>query len=226
MKWTAAALFALCLTAIPGCATPDRTSAGEGMNGLWRVDNLSCIAGCPTAVVGRPRVVDGPDGKCVEFDGAKDALIVEGHPLAGMKEFTVEVVFRPDVGGLEAQRFLHLQENGSDDRVLMETRLTGDGQWFLDTFIKAGDGSQALLSERNPHPVGLWYHAALVFDGSEMRQYVDGRRELSAPVRFTPPRAGQTSIGARLNHVSWFKGAIREIRFTPRALGPEEFLQL
>jgi hypothetical protein len=28
-----------------------------------------------------------------------------------------------------------------------------------------------------------------------------------------------------MNHVSWFKGAIREVRFTQRALTPSEFLK-
>jgi acetyl esterase/lipase len=48
-----------------------------------------------------------------------------------------------------------------------------------------------------------------------MSHYVDGRREASGPVAFKALGPGRTSIGVRQNRVSWFKGRIREVRFTP-----------
>jgi hypothetical protein len=47
---------------------------------------------------------------------------------------------------------------------------------------------------------------------------VDGELELAGEVPFTPMTTGRTSIGVRQNLVSWFKGAIAEVRFTPAAL--------
>ncbi len=79
----------------------------------WNIDNLSSIGGQRTTVVGAPRVIETTEGRAVEFDGSQDALFVEFHPLAGAERFTAEVIFRPDPGGSEEQRFLHLQENGS-----------------------------------------------------------------------------------------------------------------
>jgi hypothetical protein len=191
---------------------------------VWVFDGLSAIGGHPTVIVGSPRVIETPSGKVVAFDGAGDGLIVNHHPLAGAARFTVEVVFRPDAGGLKEQRFLHLQEDGNEDRILVETRLTGDGRWFLDTYVKSHETSQTLYAEAFPHSLGPWYHAALVFDGSEMRHYVNGAPELSAPIAFYPPGSGRTSIGVRLNRVSWFRGAIRLARFTPEALPPVAYL--
>jgi len=49
---------------------------------------------------------------------------------------------------------------------------------------------------------------------------------LSEEIQFTAQQAGTTSLGVRLNKVHWFKGAIRTVRFTPRALKPEEFLDV
>jgi hypothetical protein len=54
----------------------------------------------------------------------------------------------------------------------------------------------------------------------------NGDVEMSIPIEFTPLKPGHTSIGVRLNKVSWFKGAIRKIRITSKALSPEEFLTL
>ena len=192
----------------------------------WKIDNLTSIDGHRTTVLGAPRVIQTDGGKAVEFDGKDDGLIVPVIPLVGATAFTLEIVFRPDAGGPREQRFFHLQENGSENRVLVETRLTGDGRWYLDTFIRSGNVNQTLASPARLHPLGTWHHAALVFDGHEMRHYVNGTKELWARLAsFTPLRAGKTSLGVRMNRVHWFKGAIRTARFTRRALRPSEFLK-
>jgi hypothetical protein len=216
----------LLLGLLLGCAGPGGGSveqAGESDSIVWVVDNLNSIAGRPTTVLGTPRVIDTPHGTAVEFDGVEDALVLDLHPLAGAAEFTVEVVFRPDPGGEREQRFLHLQETGSKDRILFETRLTPEGRWFLDTYIKTGGEGHTLFAKQQLHNLGEWHHAALVVDGAGMRHYVNGELELGRPIQFAPQKPGRTSIGVRINEVSWFKGAIREARFTPRVLSPDKF---
>jgi len=194
---------------------------------VWKIDNLKRIGGHDVRVLGNPRVVALDKGKtaAVEFDGVDDALFLDVHPLAGAKQFTVEVIFRPDADGPAEQRFFHMQEDGSENRVMFETRLTDDGKWFLDTFIKSGETEQALFAKEFKHPVGRWYHAALVFDGKQMRHYVNGKRELAAEINYQPQSNGKTSMGVRINKVYWFKGAIRTARFTHRVLQPKEFLK-
>ncbi len=192
---------------------------------VWDLNNLDQIGGHRIHLIGDPKVIDSPQGKAIKFDGKQDGLLLNAHPLAGFNQFTLEVVFRPDANGLKEQRFFHLQEAGSEDRLLIETRLTHDNRWFLDTYIRSGKTDQTLYADNFIHPVGQWFQAALVYDGREMSHYVNGVKELSSPISFTPARQGQTSIGVRLNRVYWFKGAIRKARFTSRALAPEEFLQ-
>jgi len=190
----------------------------------WRIDNLVEIAGHRVTVLGDPLVIDTPRGKAVEFDGIDDGVFIDVHPLAGMSEFTVEVVFKPYKDGAPEQRFFHMQEDPSQERVMFETRLVDDDQWFLDTFIYSGEQKIPLYAIDNKHAVGSWYHAAIVVDGSSFKHFVNGELELSEAIQFEPQGAGRTSLGVRLNRVNWFKGAIRTARFTPRALTPEEFL--
>lgn len=189
----------------------------------WKIERLDQIGGKPVSIAGNPQVIRVPGGKAVFFDGTDDGLLVNANPIAGASAFTVEAVFRPDAGGNKEQRWFHIQEETGDNRVLLEIRLTGD-EWFLDTFIKSGENSRTLSAENFKHPVGVWYHVALVYDGVEMRHYVDGVEELSGPLTIAPLGNGRTSIGVRMNHVYWFKGAIRKSRFTPRALTPKEFM--
>jgi len=190
---------------------------------VWILNRLDTLGGRPVTAVGAPKLLDMSVPGGVEFDGQDDGIFVDANPLRGLTQFTVEVSFRPAADGPQAQRFLHFQESGSENRLLFETRLTSDGKWFLDTFLKSNDGNYTLYAERTQHPIGPWYHAAVVVDGKTMRHFVDGQEELAMPIMFAPLESGRTSLGVRINNVSWFKGAIRQVRITARALGPSEF---
>jgi len=208
---TAAVLCLWVLGAIP----PQQT---------WRFDSIEKIGGHPATALGHPRVIDTPRGKAVEFNGVDDALLLDVHPLAGAETWTWEVIFRPDLGGAGEQRFFHLAENGTDNRMLFEIRLMG-AAWCLDSFAKSGDASLALMDRTKLHPAGVWYHAAAVYDGHEFRNYVDGVLEGKGDLHLPPQGAGRTSIGVRINKVYYFKGAVRAARMTPRALAVSEFLK-
>jgi lysophospholipase L1-like esterase len=199
------------------------TNAVKASQVTWKFDSVDQIGGLRGEKIGHPQVIDTPAGRGVLFDGVGDGLVANTNPLAGATAFTVEAVFRPDAGGTFQQRWFHIQETANDNRVLLETRLTGD-QWFLDTFIKSGENKLTLYSENFKHKTGEWYHVALVFDGTTMRHFVDGKEELSGPLLIRPLGDGSTSIGVRMNRVFWFKGAVRKTRFTRRALAPHEFM--
>lgn len=191
----------------------------------WQFDRLDKIGGHSVTVVGHPHVVKTPEGKALEFNGADDAVFLNTHPLAGAEAFTWEAIFRPDAGGAAEQRFFHLQEEGSDNRMLFEIRVIGD-QWCLDSFAKTGDASLALMDRAKLHPLGKWYDVAAVYDGHEFRNYVDGVLQGSGPLHMAPQKAGGTSVGVRYNKVNYFKGAVAKARMTPRALAPADFLHV
>jgi Concanavalin A-like lectin/glucanases superfamily len=200
------------------------SSAGLLPAETWRFDNLKKIGGHAVTVQGNPRVIETPKGKAIEFDGDDDAIFLDVHPLAGATVFTWEVIFRPDKGGKPEQRFFHLQETGSETRMLFETRLAGD-QWWFDTFVRSDTGQQALIDKTKLHPLGEWYHGAAVYDGKELRSYINGVLELKADLKLTPQKAGRTSVGVRINLRDYFKGAVRQARMTKKVLKPEQFLK-
>lgn len=197
-------------------ATPDASD--------WRFDRLDEIGGYKTNVLGHPSVISTTTGKAIEFNGVDDAIFIPVHPLAGASAFTWEVIFRPDSGGAPAQRFFHLQEDGSDNRMLFEIRVIGN-QWCLDSYVKTGAEARTLLDQQKLHPLGEWYAVAAVYDGREFRNYVDGVLQGSGELHIDPQKAGQTSVGVRFNKVDYYKGAIARARFTRRALSPDEFLK-
>lgn len=202
-------------------------SAASARSSLWRFDRLDRIGGLQPTILGHPKLVDGPDGKAMAFNGVDDAIYLARHPLAGAKQFTIEAVFRPD-GGTFAQRWLHL---ASDDpvhqtRMLFEIRVVGDN-WYLDSFIKGQGYSQVLIDPARLHPIGRWYHVAQSFDGRTYRSYVNGVLEAQAEVSgFVPQGRGGTSVGVRYNRVDYFRGAVRAARFTSSALPPSHFMKI
>ena len=204
-----------CLSLLSGAAP-----SGE----IWRFDRLDEIGGHKTSLLGHPNLIDTPQGKAVEFNGVDDAIFLDVHPLAGVEQFTWEVIFRPDLGGAPEQRFFHLQEAGTDNRMLFEIRVIGN-QWCLDSFAITAPDSLALLDRAKLHPLGAWYHVAAVYNGREFRNYVDGVLQGSGPLHLSPQKAGGTSVGVRYNKVNYFKGAVLTARMTPRALDPSEFLK-
>jgi hypothetical protein len=203
----------------------DQSSAPRGPGGscaMWILDSLTTVGPHRPTVLGNPREIETPRGRAIAFDGIDDALVLGANPLAGARAFTIEAIFRPDTGGQPEQRFLHVQEI-EDRRILLETRLTDANAWFLDTFIKSGASERTLQSRARTHPLGEWYHAALVYEGGRMRHFVNGVEEMTGAVDYAPTTGGQVSIGCRLNRVYWFRGAIRGVRFCDRALESREF---
>lgn len=205
-------------------------NGGKGVSAqqqvVWHLDNLEMIGGQAVTVVGEPKIIDTPTGKAMEFDGVDDGIFLDVHPMAGWATFTVEVIFQPYKDGLPEQRFFHMQESESDDRVMFETRLTDDDRWYLDTFVLSRGTGNAMLARDNKHPVGSWYHAACVVDGTSMKHYVNGEFEMGKDFEYSAQKPGKTSLGVRQNLVHWYKGAIRAARFTPSVLSPEEFLKI
>ena len=201
------------------------TSPAFSQSVVWELKNIANIGGNITTVLGQPKVIDTEKGKAIEFDGVDDGIFIEMNPLAGAKAFTIEGLFRPDADGPAEQRWLHIEDlENVESRALLETRVSKD-LWFLDTFLKSGDNRLPLYAENFKHPTGRWYHAALVYDGSEMRHYIDGKLELSGKIAMKPFGRGHVSIGVRQNKVYWFKGAARKVRFSHQARDPKQFLK-
>ena len=219
MRPTPAPVFAALLLALslPSLAAAEPPAPAPT---VWSLDQAAKVGGLAPTVLGAPGTIAGPGGPALHFNGTSDGLFVPANPLAGHAAFTVEILFNPEEGGPEAQRFVHIQDTATR-RVMMETRLDGHGGWWLDTFL--GDAThpgQPLIDPHHVHPTGRWYWAALTYDGKRMTHFINGEKELEADFAFGPMVAGQISLGVRQNKVYWFKGGIRELRFHATALAP------
>jgi hypothetical protein len=196
---------------------------------VWRFDNPRKVDGHPVRVEGDPQVIDSPNGRVMLFDGQKDVLFIDHHPLAGASTFTTELVFRPDGGAFE-QRLLHLESDETPavapgkgtTRMLFEIRVV-ENSWYLDAFMIGAGYRVTMMAPDKLFPLGRWYHVAKTYDGKFFRSYVNGELQMEMATPFTPQGPGRASVGARMNQVTHFKGAIREARFTHKALPATAF---
>jgi hypothetical protein len=188
---------------------------------IWRMEDPATIGGHTATVLGAPKAIDEGGNKAMYFNGVGDGLLLPVNPLEGLASFSIEVLFRPERDGEEAQRFLHVQD-GEDNRALIEIRLK-DGQWALDTFLRSNKTSErsVLFDPKKLHPAGAWTWVALVYGKGHMAHFINGVKELEGQIDLPPMGPGQISLGVRLNKVFWFKGCIREVRIHPVALAPE-----
>ena len=223
-SWTVSTVL-LGLSTFAG--TGDRLRAGEKLAAsvpsqvVWTLDNVESVGGHKPEVLGAPKIVDkAAGGPALQFNGRNDGLIFPLNPLAAWATFTIEVLIRLDADGPRAQRFLHIDDRRGS-RALLETRSDDGKSWILDAFLRSGKDHRTLRNRVRRHLPGQWAWVALVYDGKQMTDYVNGVRELEGRAVFPPMTSGYTSLGVRLNRVYWFKGCIKEVRFHPAALAPE-----
>lgn len=200
---------------LAGCAN----TGGVGSTRIvWRLDNLESIGGLKPEVLGAPRMLADQGRKALCFDGRSDGLFLPVNPIEGWDHFTIEILFRPDGDGPPEQRFLHIQDE-AERRVLIETRVSDQRTWSLDTFLRATEADKLTLLDREQvQATDSWHWAALVYDGKTMSHHVDGMKQLEGEVVFPASGPGRISLGVRQNRIHWFKGCIREVRFTAHAL--------
>ena len=186
----------------------------------WYLRDIKQINGFTPVVLGNPVVkVEGKDSS-VYFNGINDGLVIPVIPIEGWQKFTIEVLFKPDDDGPTAPRFIHFEDTLLN-RGTFELRLTKNGQWYFDGFLRNGKTGKGitLIDSTKLHPANRWYWAALMYDGNKMYSYINGQKELEAAMDFPAMTKGNISLGVRLNKVNWFKGQIRKILFHPEVLG-------
>lgn len=188
---------------------------------LWNISDF-LNSDSTVRIAGKPQIIACKYRKALEFNGQNDGIFLEEMPLSGMDEFTIEVLFYPESGGKFEQRFFHTGEIRGD-RVLLEIRTTAT-DWYFDAFVQTGNQKMTLIEPKLLHPLNQWYHVAYVVNHGKLSTYINGKKELEGSITFSPIQTGKTSIGVRLNEQSWFKGAISQIRISPKALKAKDFL--
>jgi hypothetical protein len=196
------------LAQVPSCVTPP-----PGMVAWWPGDgNARDLAGANAAtLVGGAAFAPGRVDRAFSLDGSTAWVEVpDAAPLRVTSALTIDAWINPTATG---GRVVDKITAGGGDGYLLDTwggviRFLFDGQ---------------TLSGATPIPTGVWSHVAGVYDGAEMRVYLngtlDGTRATSAAI---PTNALPLRIGAASNGGSLFSGLIDEVEVFDRGLSQAE----
>ena len=162
---------------------------------------------------------DGKIGGALVFDGASSLIEVPHHDSLspGGDALTVEAWFKPTIfpGGHPP-----IARKGS----------VAESGWGFDTpggkirgFVYTAPGAAAVAEGTTQMTLDAWHHVAMVYDGAEIRIYLDG--ELEGDVaREGDINENEASvwIGKKANESVWLNGTLDELRILNIALSQEQ----
>lgn len=203
---------------LPVMAAGILLSCGSGKEAItWKIDSVEEMGGFPVVISGEPVIIYSHGGEVAEFDGIDDGLLLKSNPVSAWKNFLIDVEIKPYPGFPEniEQRFLHIQDPENEDRrILIELRLNENNEWYGDWFVKTENESLTLVDPTQTHPVNEWATISLKYEEGVLTGLVNGKLQVQGKINYlSAGPSAFTSIGTRMDQRSWFKGAIREIRF-------------
>ena len=162
---------------------------------------------------------DGKNGGGLVFDGASTLIEVPHHDslVPGGDELTVEAWFKPNsfpAGHPPIARKGSVAESG----------------WGFDTpggqirgFVYTAPGAAAVAQGATQMKLDTWHHVAMVYDGSEVRIYLDGEEDGKVD-RKGDINENQASvwIGKKANESVWLDGTLDELRILNIAISEEQ----
>jgi len=162
---------------------------------------------------------NGKNGGALVFDGATSLIEVPHHDslLPGGDALTIEAWFKP------------ASFPGGHPPMARKGAVAESG-WGFDTpggkirgFVYTAPGDPAVAQGATPMKLDTWHHLAMVYDGEEVRIYLDG--ELDGEV----PRKGDINeneasvwIGKKANESVWLDGTLDELRILNVAISEEQ----
>jgi len=177
---------------------------------------------------GEPKYIEGKNGKAIEFSPEAAMIRIPAYSeLRPLEATTVCAWVKPTVETKGKQTVFRI-EDGGDRRFMAIGGAKGIwGLWFglgisgTYTEISANYDPKKLID-------GQWHHVAGIFDGKQMRLYIDGKKvsELAAPGKLAPGKPTIGSIGAYNGRHEPFNGGIDDMRVYTGALTDEQVAQL
>lgn len=170
--------------------------------------------GLDGTLVGDADLVDGKNGKALEFTADAEIQIPDEESLDGMEALTIMVWVKQE----EHQATGIIQKGGGWGNMSYLIQPWSDQQIYFGIL----ETSSRAITKPGDFPVGEWYHMAGTFDGSELAIYINGEEKAraSAPADAVPDTVEPLQIGNRL------AGTLDDFVMYSRVLTEEEIQQV
>lgn len=167
--------------------------------------------------------VDGISGKALEFNGVNAYVSLPPSTLGNWDSFTYAFwVKAPRYSGSGWPAFLGSYTTSyTYNTCICISRNTETIHIEIDT-----DSGNYETSGEIKIPWDTWFHAAMIYDGSNLTEYINGVRGKSIPATGNLKNVTELNIGQLGNSRYFFTGVIDEIYLFKRALSLTEIKQL
>ena len=175
-------------------------------------------------------IVDGRFGKARDFNGTSDYISVSNSAsLNPTSALTVEAWFKTPTSATQAIVSKYNYYSGVASE--MGFVITKNNMGRLKFIVGSGTNELSINGTKNVYD-DKWHHVAGVYDGSNLRLYLDGKLD---SMKAAPGALNQTTLDMLIGAVryygiiqyEWFAGLIDEVRISDVARQPSEFnLQL
>jgi hypothetical protein len=211
------------------------TNAGVIIASTTNPDGIDFASSENGTVANRPKLnvtFQPPDSaqSALDFDGVDDRVTMGPAPSLGLSRFTLEAWFKrtgtgasasSGSGGLTAIPLV-TKGRGESDGGTMDCNyflgLRATDSVLAADFEDMATGANHPVAGATPVTSGVWHHAAVSFDGTTWRLYLDGQLDATRAVSATPrfDSIQHFGIGTALNTTGaaagFFDGVIDEVR--------------
>jgi hypothetical protein len=221
-------------------AGPTTTDGPDATRVLWlKLDEASGLTASDSSGSGNNGTLSGgatwqPAGGmragALKFDGTSGLVTVPDAPnLDNTSAFTLTYWFRADAYPADSAGLVSKRINISTDNAYTTYLKAADQHVYVDI-----DTSNNRFASTALIQTGVWYHVALVFDGSlpfnqRAQLWINGTLDTTATETSAaiPNYASNVLIAnTHPGAANWFTGLIDDVRFCRRALDPSEILSL
>lgn len=195
------------------------------------VEDVSGNGNDMTIAGGAPKRVDGKSGKAMEFDGAADYLAAPDSPsldsINGEVVSIVAWVNGTNFAG-SARHILRKVHDVAQDSVYILRCQDNTLRLYLGTDsaeCKAIVNGYS-VSGATQLQTGEWIHLALVYDGEELRGYINGELDLTLPATGNIVNSDQELRIGRGDPAGYFAGTIDEVGLFKAALTEDQIKEI
>lgn len=177
-----------------------------------------------SALMGRPEMVDGHDGRALRFSGLDDWVEVYDDPsFDGLQQLSIGAWVKPGVWYQEKP----IVTKGSSQYGL--TQPTADSlEFYVGLFWKV-----RIRTAVPKNWVGNWHHVAGTWDGEAVRLFIDGQERASRPAKgrmhraMDPVNVGRDAHKDTDGHLGWLANMdVDEVRILNTALPVDQLMNL
>ncbi len=223
------ALMLVLLVFLLSCPSIILADVTDGLVAYYSFNDCSAFDssgnGYHGAIQGSPLCVAGIQGKALQFDGVNEAVTLPTSVIGQWSQLTYSVWAKADpYSGNAWPTFIASYSSNNFSRNNAIGILQNTGKMWAEVDTTVGDFE---LPGALPIPWNVWFHAALVYDGSTLTEYLNGQQGNSMPASGTLNPVMAVSM-AQSPGVSFdaFAGALDEVRIYNRALTQAEIVEL